>query len=524
MEDDTLKSLRYCFQRILVPCVVIIGVLGNFVTVIVLTRRRMRCSTNVYLTALAVADIVFLLFNFILSLQHYPNINRAKYELYWRTYGLAHWFCDASSYSSIYLTVSFTIERYIAVCHPIRGQILCTESRAKRVIAVVVVLCFLLTGTTSFEYQLATTEHHVNRLSGGLCLPLEANTTSETTMTHSEELEVATTTVGLQSTLDVIYDDLVDSSEIDNRDYESNDTNKTEEIAVETNRTASKDDLCVVEINFKAIPSELGKNNTYRTIFYIMTSVLFTFLPLILLATFNCFLIAAVHRSHKNRHQMTNTRQGDTNTSQENKVTVTLIAVVLLFLICQTPTAIFLIYISWAPEHSDPRYRNLDYAMGNILNFLVTLNAACNFLLYCAFSAKYRNTVAMLFTRRPKRQGTATSRMSRYASRGVTDNSIRRKSSHYGGSGQPRSRDPSISMVHRPSLTPSELDQIDLPEKGRQVKRNYSSRSSAPRRRYGPLLETNCNNRRPSLTRSQSLILPVKTRHSPDCKSNPNNF
>lgn len=38
MDDDTLNSLRYTFQRILVPCVVIIGVLGNFVSVIVLTR------------------------------------------------------------------------------------------------------------------------------------------------------------------------------------------------------------------------------------------------------------------------------------------------------------------------------------------------------------------------------------------------------------------------------------------------------------------------------------------------------
>lgn len=37
-------------------------------------------------------------------------------------------------YSSVYLTVSFTLERYISVCHPLRGQVLCTESRAKKVI------------------------------------------------------------------------------------------------------------------------------------------------------------------------------------------------------------------------------------------------------------------------------------------------------------------------------------------------------------------------------------------------------
>lgn len=59
-------------------------------------RRRMRCSTNVYLTALAVVDIIFLFFIFILSLEHYPNIHHSKYELYWRTFGLSHWFCDAA--------------------------------------------------------------------------------------------------------------------------------------------------------------------------------------------------------------------------------------------------------------------------------------------------------------------------------------------------------------------------------------------------------------------------------------------
>lgn len=45
--------------------------------------------------------------------------------------------------------------------------------------------------------------------------------------------------------------------------------------------------------------------------------------------------------------------------SQENKMTVTLIAVVVLFLCCQTPTAIFLIYSPWTGNETDKKQINL---------------------------------------------------------------------------------------------------------------------------------------------------------------------
>lgn len=57
----------------------------------------MRCTTTIYLTALAVADILYLLFVLLLSFEHYPNINNIKYELFWRFSGINHWLCDAAS-------------------------------------------------------------------------------------------------------------------------------------------------------------------------------------------------------------------------------------------------------------------------------------------------------------------------------------------------------------------------------------------------------------------------------------------
>lgn len=63
----------------------------------------MRCSTNVYLTALAIADIINLFCAFILSLQHYPGY-KFGHVLYWSAFALSNWFHDAS-------------RMYYSVCH-----------------------------------------------------------------------------------------------------------------------------------------------------------------------------------------------------------------------------------------------------------------------------------------------------------------------------------------------------------------------------------------------------------------------
>lgn len=61
---------------------------------------------------------------------------------------------DFAGNTSVLLTVSFTVERYIAVCHPLRGRVLCTESRAKRVILMVALFCIACTATTPYEWHI----------------------------------------------------------------------------------------------------------------------------------------------------------------------------------------------------------------------------------------------------------------------------------------------------------------------------------------------------------------------------------
>ncbi|XP_063169223.1 thyrotropin-releasing hormone receptor-like [Candoia aspera] len=112
-----------------------IGIIGNaMVVTVVLTTRDMRTPTNCYLVSLAVADLI------VLVAAGLPNVSDSLAGTW--IYGFAG--CLGITYfqylginaSSCSIT-AFTVERYIAICHPIKAQTVCTRSRAKRIIAFV---------------------------------------------------------------------------------------------------------------------------------------------------------------------------------------------------------------------------------------------------------------------------------------------------------------------------------------------------------------------------------------------------
>lgn len=311
--DALLESSRFWIQRVLVPIITIIGVIGNSVTIVIMTRRRMRSSTNNYLAALAIVDMLYLLGGFALSLKHYEFIQENGLAVYFRCFPFLILLTDTCSNTSVWLTATFTVERYIAVCHPIKGKVLCTESRARRAVICVVVFCFALTLPTPFEYAVI------------------------------EESDPA------------------------------------------TNATR-------VSLSY----SEFGRNELYKKIYYWLTVVLFTLVPFCLLAVFNAFLVRSVHVSRRQRSKMTQ-RTDSARDNQENKITVMLIAVVILFFLCQLPTAMTLLYTSIRSPEEGSEQEKLVFILGNIFNFLMSLNAAGNFILYCLLSQKYRRTFLQIF-------------------------------------------------------------------------------------------------------------------------------
>ncbi|XP_030634153.1 neuromedin-U receptor 2 [Chanos chanos] len=111
----------------------ITGVVGNILTCTVITKhRKMRTPTNLYLFSLAISDLLVLLFGMPLEI----------YDL-WQNYPFP--FGESVCYFKIFLfeTVCFasvlnvtvlSVERYVAVVHPLKTRYVITNKHAQRVI------------------------------------------------------------------------------------------------------------------------------------------------------------------------------------------------------------------------------------------------------------------------------------------------------------------------------------------------------------------------------------------------------
>ena len=86
----------------------------------------------------------------------------------------------------------------------------------------------------------------------------------------------------------------------------------------------------------------------------------------------------------------------------EQRITVMLISVVVVFLVCQLPQAIqklYTVYVASTPGAFTAERRLRLAIGGNVCNLLVIVNSAVNFVLYSALSVKFRQTFRRTFCR-----------------------------------------------------------------------------------------------------------------------------
>ena len=105
----------------------IFGYPGNSLALMVWIRRPMLQSSGVYLAALALSDLLFLSLDLPYSLQTEWNVLVLNVPLICEGFTVVYL---AAQYMSPFLTLAFTVERYIAIKFPLRRRLYCTVKRA----------------------------------------------------------------------------------------------------------------------------------------------------------------------------------------------------------------------------------------------------------------------------------------------------------------------------------------------------------------------------------------------------------
>lgn len=145
----------YCF-------IFLTGILGNVCTCVVIARNKfMHTATNYYLFNLAIADLLLLVIGLPPDLytiwNFYPWIFGETFCIIRALFG------EMSTYTSILTITAFTIERYVAICHPMKAHKMSSLNRAVRVIFSTWVIASLLSIPQTIQYGVFYIKDRQNR-------------------------------------------------------------------------------------------------------------------------------------------------------------------------------------------------------------------------------------------------------------------------------------------------------------------------------------------------------------------------
>ncbi|CAG2253285.1 probable G-protein coupled receptor 139 [Mytilus edulis] len=133
---------------------VVVGLIGNMLSMIIWNRKSLRSSTGTYLIAQAAADMSVLIFFFFtdsLAMMD-PDIKRDdSYGMFYSYVGYPIFYL--AIIISIWMTVGVTVDRYIQVCWISYSKSMCNHKRSLSGIGIISLLCFIINIPHFFTYE-----------------------------------------------------------------------------------------------------------------------------------------------------------------------------------------------------------------------------------------------------------------------------------------------------------------------------------------------------------------------------------
>lgn len=129
------------------------GTIGNISTCIVISRNKsMHTATNYYLFSLAISDLLLLVSGLpqeiYLIYSRYPYIFGSAFCF------LRGMFAETSANATVLTITAFTVERYLAICHPFLSHTMSKLSRAVKLILAIWLVAVGLAVPQALQFQI----------------------------------------------------------------------------------------------------------------------------------------------------------------------------------------------------------------------------------------------------------------------------------------------------------------------------------------------------------------------------------
>ncbi|XP_014214332.1 FMRFamide receptor [Copidosoma floridanum] len=170
--------LEFLIYGLLLNAVSFLGIVGNTISMIVLSRPQMKSSINYLLIGLATCDTILILLSVLVyglsGIYAYTGcLFNYKFYVYPKIVRYLYPLSTTAQMATVYLTLTVTMERYVAVCHPLKARSLCTYGRARTALALIVLGSVLYNLPKLWEVELSEEVHSTRNVTIFCIVPTE---------------------------------------------------------------------------------------------------------------------------------------------------------------------------------------------------------------------------------------------------------------------------------------------------------------------------------------------------------------
>ncbi|XP_031840356.1 putative G-protein coupled receptor B0563.6 [Nomia melanderi] len=121
LEDPRTSSLRRISYGIILPAICCLGIIGNILNLVVLTRRNMRGTAYIYMRGYSTAALLAIFFCIPFALRVLIHKEAGRWSNWVQAFYHAHlelFLGNGCLGVGVMMLLALTVERYVSVCHP----------------------------------------------------------------------------------------------------------------------------------------------------------------------------------------------------------------------------------------------------------------------------------------------------------------------------------------------------------------------------------------------------------------------